>query len=354
MISRAIDSYCNMVKLEDTPHQLNLAWTQDERDFIDPPLTSLITESLTHELNSLTDIYHYAVDDPWGEHLLQPHIKHYFSLYHNEFSLSCGAGVTSLLASLSNLTEARNVVVFGDIYPDFIWWLTRASSRIGWLPDGPLDQMCHAASSGHAGIVYMERPALLAGRFDNLAQLKLFCGLLEKQGIILMIDESNANYHAPDFSSTSLLNEFSNLIVLRGLSKAWGLGGIRVAFCLSSPVLRERVRQVVPPLLNPPITLSLAATLLAQGDSTQRLRQQIILNKDKVMKMLPLNSIIPSNNALPYIFINEALKTRCALAGIRTKYHFCYQDVKKKKTLIRMSVPLEEARMNEFTRRLRS
>ncbi|MDE8755255.1 aminotransferase class I/II-fold pyridoxal phosphate-dependent enzyme [Pectobacterium polaris] len=352
MITRAIDSYSNIAKLEDTLDQLNLAWTQDERNFIDPPLTSLITECLTRELCSLKDIYHYAVDDPWGENLLSPHIKRYFSLPDNNFSLSCGAGVTSLLASLANLREASSVAVYGDIYPDFIWWLTQAKSNISWLPSGPLDEMCHAASCNNASIVFLERPALLAGQFDDLALLKKLCGLLEKRGIILLIDESNANYHAPGFSSTSLLNTFSNLIVLRGVSKAWGLGGIRVAFCLSSSALRERIRQVVPPLLNPPITLSLAAALLSKGDTTQLLRQQIILHKTKVINLLPINAVIHSNSALPYIFINEALKARCDIVGIRTKYHSCHQSLEEKKTLIRMSVPLKEERMTEFMRRL--
>ncbi|MFJ5406319.1 aminotransferase class I/II-fold pyridoxal phosphate-dependent enzyme [Pectobacterium punjabense] len=353
MIARAIDSYSTLAKLEDTLDQLNLAWTQDERDFIDPPLTPLITECLTRELCGLKDINHYAVDDPWGENRLHPHIKHYFSLPDDNFSLSCGAGVTSLLASLANLREARNVAVYGDIYPDFMWWLTQVKSNISWLPSGQLDEICHAASRSYASIVFMERPALLlADQFDDLTLLKDFCGLLEKRGIILLIDESNANYHAPRFSSASLLNTFSNLVVLRGVSKAWGLGGIRVAFCLCSPALRERIRQVVPPLLNPPITLSLAAALLSKGDTTQRLRQQIILHRDKVINLLPTNAIVNSNTALPYIFINEALRAQCDIGGIRTKYHFCHQNLEEKKTLIRMSIPLKEARMAEFVRRL--
>ncbi|MDQ0435563.1 MULTISPECIES: aminotransferase class I/II-fold pyridoxal phosphate-dependent enzyme [Pantoea] len=352
MLTRAIETYQNIAKLEDTSDHLNLAWTQDERDLIEPSIALLLSSCLTQELSNLRDIYHYPVNDPWGEQRLRSILRHYFSLPDTDFSLSCGAGVNSLLASLATLPEACNVAVYGDIYPDFIWWLTQAKSNICWLPDGQLDEMCHTASRQHASMVYLERPALLAGIFDDLASLRLFCGMLEQRGILLLIDESNANYHAPSFSSASLLNTFSNLIVLRGVSKAWGLGGLRVGFCMSSSNLEKNIRRVVPPMLNPPLTLSMVAALLGCGDTTRRLRSQIMLSKTHVLAMLSAKGVTPASAALPYFFIDEELRERFDKAGIRTKNHLFYRSLNERSTLIRMSVPLAEDRMVEFSRRL--
>ena len=66
-----------------------------------------------------------------------------------------------------------------------------------------------------------------------------------------------------------------NLVVLRGFTKAYSLGGMRVGFAVASPGVAAQVRAVLAPLQVGELSLRVAMRLLAAGDPCARLRQRI-------------------------------------------------------------------------------
>ncbi len=353
MLNRAIDSYRH-IKLDDTPAWLNLAWTQDERDFITPSLNELITRSLQDEIDGqLPATWHYAVDDPWGEQRLTPAIAHYFGVQEKTFSLACGAGVIQLLSIFPALSSRWRVAVADEVYPDFPWWLKHSGRCAERITTATVAESVQQATSIESDLYFLERPALKNGTVMSLEDVYELAVALARAGIRLLIDESNANYLPPSSSAVHLLGSLPNIIVLRGMSKAWGLGGLRMGFCLSSPALRNMLREHIPPLLNPSLTLRIAHNLLLVGDSTVELRARIKHQKQTVLDLFSGWPVIPSCEAMPYIFLPTSEEPALRKLGIGGKKHHFWREADAYSTLLRLSVPLEASRMQRLEQALK-
>ncbi|WP_042872561.1 aminotransferase class I/II-fold pyridoxal phosphate-dependent enzyme [Dickeya poaceiphila] len=345
MLNRAIDSYRHL-SLDDTPTLLNLAWTKDERDFITPPLPSLIEQSLYHEIDrKLPDIWHYAVDDPWGERRLTPAVCSYFGVKEDGLSLSCGAGVIQLLSVLPALSVKGSVAVADEIYPDFPWWLKKSGRSVWRIRAKTVTGCVKQAISLGADVFFIERPGVREDTFMSLDTVYELGMSLAGAGITLLIDESNANYQPPSYSAVHLLAYLPNIIVLRGVSKAWGLGSLRTGLCISSPALKETLREIIPPLLNPSLTLRIVHDVLTMGDSTAWLRARIQQQKQAAIMLFEGWPVMPSSNAMPYLFLPTNEETTLRHLGIGTKRHHFWQEADTTTTLLRLSVPLQESRM---------
>ena len=56
--------------------------------------------------------------------------------------------------------------------------------------------------------------------------------LLQKTKSIIVVDEAYIDFAGDDNSCLDISNEFPNLVILRTFSKAWGLAGIRLGYCI--------------------------------------------------------------------------------------------------------------------------
>lgn len=84
----------------------------------------------------------------------------------------------------------------------------------------------------------------------------------------MVLDEAYTEYVAPDRfeSPTALLQDFSNLIVTRTFSKAWGLAGLRVGYGMSSPEIADLLNRVRQPFNVNAVALAAAEAALADND----------------------------------------------------------------------------------------
>jgi histidinol-phosphate aminotransferase len=58
--------------------------------------------------------------------------------------------------------------------------------------------------------------------------------LLQNLNSILVIDEAYIDFAVNENSCVDLINEYPNLVILRTFSKAWGLAGIRLGYCIGN------------------------------------------------------------------------------------------------------------------------
>lgn len=324
---------------------LNLAWTRDERACLAVDLTAVLAGELRDEIEGkiegeidgeLPYLGRYLVRDPYGEETLGPAVAAAFELPAWRGHVTCGAGVVSLLHALARLSTAVRIV--GDTYPDLPYWVTQSGGTC-------------AASPG-AALWFLERPSLLGDAFAELADLDALCQDAARHGAIVVVDESNANYYSPAWSAAGLALTRDNLVVARGFSKAYGLGGLRLAYCVASPALTERVRQVVPPLLASSLSLRLGARVLRLGDLTAPLRARIGAHKREAMELLEragVDGLVPSSEHLPYVLSRagrDHLGARLEARGVLGKHHPLWSaDSAALAHIYRLSVPLADARL---------
>jgi histidinol-phosphate/aromatic aminotransferase/cobyric acid decarboxylase-like protein len=350
MLRLAVDSYAHLGSLADHEDSINLAWTLDERRELAVDVNQLVLRELEQEVQSGGRLIHrYMVDDPYGEQLLRPAVAKFFGTEPDGFCLFSGAGVNSLLYCLARL--AGTVHFVGDTYPDFPHWVDRLGGRCAALP-----QLSGAAQPPE--LVFLERPSLLGSDFDTLASVAQLCERLSSTGGLVLIDESNANYCPAELSAVRLLKQFDNLLVLRGLSKAFGMGALRLGYCAASTGLRQRLRGLVPPLLASSISLRLGTALLDAGDATAPLRARIAEHQPLVLSWLHAAGLVdfrPSGACLPYLLCDSGSASIRWLEarGIRGKMHPIWAGLRGcAAQLFRVSVPLSAERLARLRSRL--
>jgi histidinol-phosphate/aromatic aminotransferase/cobyric acid decarboxylase-like protein len=357
----AIDSYEQLPTLGDERGLLNLAWTLDERTCLGAELRTHMARELEAELEEeLPYLERYLVQDPYGETLLGRIVEEHFSQESWPCSLTCGAGVISLLHALARLVNDGPAYVAGDVYPDFPVWIQRSGATCV-ASDASACGRDHAASARAAGasLIFLERPCLIGDRFASLRDLRSLCE--GARGVVVLVDESNANYCPPAFSAVNLAPALDNLIVLRGLSKGYGLGGLRLSYCVASAPLGERVRSVVPPLLASSLSLRIGAAVLALGDVTAPLRQRICTSKHETRALLHtagLHDDLIAAAPLPYLLFGDAAEhARACLdsAGILGKTHLVWSArTAEVRELYRISVPLSPPRIELLRERFKT
>jgi histidinol-phosphate/aromatic aminotransferase/cobyric acid decarboxylase-like protein len=357
----ASSSYAAVGTLADGDGVLNLSWALDERDFLAVDLPSVLSRMLTDEVaGGLPWLHSYLVQDPYGDAVLSEPVAELFAMAGRPLAVTSGSGVNSLLHALAQLCREGTVYVIGDVYPDFPHWVAQAGGRCVSRISARTDAG-HAANARTLGAraVLVERPGLSPDpELDDLSRLDDLCEQLAGTGTVVIVDESYANYCPPEFSAAGLAVDTENLIVLRGMSKGYGLGGLRVGYCVTAPGTATVVRSVVPPMQASSLSLGIARKVLELGDLTSTLRDQVAIAKAEMLALLDnagLGDNLTAGAHAPYLFFAPSSPTPELLErrGVAGKmHHFWSESTLGADRLHRLSVPLREVRRNLLRERL--
>lgn len=101
----------------------------------------------------------------------------------------------------------------------------------------------------------------------NLINLDLVAAACEqyKNKSVVVVDEAYIEF-AQAKSATTLINHFENLVVLRTLSKASGLAGLRLGSIIAQAHVIAAFKKIIAPFTISSITIELAANALEMND----------------------------------------------------------------------------------------
>jgi histidinol-phosphate aminotransferase len=99
---------------------------------------------------------------------------------------------------------------------------------------------------------------------------------------IVVVDEAYINFSRQK-TFIQELTEYSNLVVLQTLSKAWGLAGLRVGMAFASEEIIEVMNKVKPPYNINESSQQLALKALANVDQVNNWIKEILLQRDKLV-----------------------------------------------------------------------
>lgn len=129
---------------------------------------------------------------------------------------------------------------------------------------------------------------------------------LLQTGLLIIVDE--AYFEFSDQTVLPLLSKFSNLIVLRTLSKWAGLAGLRLGYLIADQMLITQLIKIKPPYnVNTAAVLAGRATLENPQLSTQTVKK-IIIERERLQKQLtqfPSLTLYPSKTNSLFIQIND-------------------------------------------------
>jgi len=128
---------------------------------------------------------------------------------------------------------------------------------------------------------------------------------------IVVVDEAYIEFSSKE-SAVNLLQKYPNLIVLKTLSKAYGMAGLRIGVGISSPEIASFINRFKPPYNISSVSQSLALEQLQNEKEQAENIQTILSQKEKLKKGLAENKevvkIYPSDANFFLIEFKDAEK----------------------------------------------
>ena len=93
------------------------------------------------------------------------------------------------------------------------------------------------------GVIYLPRPHAPTGTVIALNDLDSL--IAHASDWLVVVDE--AYHHFADGNALGLASKYSNVVMIRTFSKAWGLAGVRMGYALTSDSIAKQLRKLVPP-----------------------------------------------------------------------------------------------------------
>lgn len=187
------------------------------------------------------------------------------------------------------------------------------ASKSDWQLDLPAIQ---AALDG-VKLVYVCSPNNPTGNLINSADIRELLAMTQNRALVV-VDEAYIEF-CPEASVVSWLAEFPNLVILRTLSKAFALAGLRCGFTLASEEIIGLLLKVIAPYpLSTPVADIAAQALSEQGIATMRQRvTELNARRDNLKKTLAecraVTQVFPSETNYLLFSLNDSDKAFKAL-----------------------------------------
>jgi cobalamin biosynthetic protein CobC len=185
-------------------------------------------------------------------------------------------GTQLLISLLPRLFPHESVAIFGPTYGEYARSFASAGSRVTEV--SALDELAEAPC---AVLCNPNNPD--GRRFDAETLLGL---MRERAGKgLLVVDESFADLEGDGLSLAPRLPQLG-LLVLRSLSKGYGLGGVRLGFALAEPTLAASIRAALGPWPVSGPAVEIGASALADRAWLEAARQRLTQNVTRLDGML--------------------------------------------------------------------
>ena len=166
--------------------------------------------------------------------------------------------------------------------------------------------------------------------------------LRNSEGIVV-VDQAYLEIGGEDFAP--LLNEFSNLVILRTFSKAMAMGGLRVGYCLAAPeLIREFMKCKMPYSLNF-FSMLTAEVALENTEILYPLIQKIQSERDRLFNELQLiHGLRPVPSAANFFIVRTKIPPAELVAAL-VEFGLLIRDVSSAPMLndyVRISVGTPE------------
>jgi histidinol-phosphate aminotransferase len=247
---------------------------------------------------------------------------------------------------LSTIGIGQRVNVFTPTFSYFINRCELHGMTVNRVPlnkkDNTINKEEFLQAAKQCGVVYICSPNNPTGnQFDRQSILEIIEVLKDK---LILIDEAYvefANYSLMSYASA----RYDNVIILRTLSKAFGLAGARVGYFVSNKRFAEIFRSSIqsPYPLNS-LSLTIAATVLSQSSYIKQTIKMIKAERKRVFDELArLNGIKVFRSNANFIFLESYEKYNTILKSLKKAKLVvkAFGDIDDRKGCMRITIGTE-------------
>lgn len=205
-----------------------------------------------------------------------------------------GAGADELIRLVTSQVAGRGdaVVVPTPTFGMFAVEAGLAGARVVAVPRPapadrqPIERIRAVAEAASARLVWLCSPNNPTGDAYALAEVRRLAEGLEAvvavDEVYVDLAEASAGVASGSLSAISLVDELPNVVVIRSLSKAYGLAGARVGYLVATDVLAARFDQVRLSLSVAAPSEALALAALADPDAARRRHELLVAERERL------------------------------------------------------------------------
>ena len=179
-----------------------------------------------------------------------------------------------------------------------------------------------AAVTDRTRMILVCNPNNPTGTAVRRAELDEFLAAVGED-VLVVLDEAYREFvtdpQVPD--GLSAYGDRPNVVILRTLSKAWGLAGLRVGFLIAAPAVADTVRKVVTPFSTSAVAQAAAQAALAATEEMRRRCDLVIAERARVSEAI--RKLVPGLPASQSNFVwlplgerSVPFATACAAGGV--------------------------------------
>ena len=191
--------------------------------------------------------------------------------------ITVGAGADEILDLIAKayIDGAAPAVISRPTYPMFAVLTEMAGGSIDAVPavDLRLDRQPFLDRARRARLTWVSNPNNPTGELLPFDYVETLAGATAG---ILVLDE--AYYEMSGVTGLPLIDRMPNVVVVRTLSKAFGLAGARVGYALAGPAISEALRRVRPPgsisVMSAALAVESLSDLKGMRDRVERIRSE--------------------------------------------------------------------------------
>ena len=191
--------------------------------------------------------------------------------------ITVGAGADEVLDLIAKayIDGSVRALISRPTYPMFAVLTEMAGGSIEAVPavDLRLDREAFLDRARHARLTWLSNPNNPTGELLPFDYVEALAGVTPG---ILVLDE--AYYEMSGVTGLPLIDRMPNVVVVRTLSKAFGLAGARVGYALAGPAISGALRRVRPPgsisVVSAALAVQSLADLSGMRDRVERIKTE--------------------------------------------------------------------------------
>lgn len=215
-------------------------------------------------------------------------LSDYTGIDADQIIIGCGSDEIMNMIGQSFLNPDDIVIAHAPSFSMYDIWTTIAGGKCLWVADKDggyhdIETIITAARENDAKLIYLCSPNNPTG---SLFPRHDVIQILEESGALVVLDEAYIEFKSPDDSLVELVDSYDNLLVMRTLSKAFGLAGIRCGYCLGPKHLIDMMYKVKSPYNLNKLTQAAAIVALRHRDALLDRVRVLSVERRKVYRAL--------------------------------------------------------------------
>lgn len=150
-----------------------------------------------------------------------------------------------------------------------------------------------AAVSDRTRLIFVCNPNNPTGTAVTTAQLTAFLDAVPPD-VLVVLDEAYREFVTDDEvpDGLAVFGDRPNVVVLRTLSKAWGLAGLRIGYLVAAPEVAATVRKVITPFSVSGLAQAAALAALDAEEEMRRRAALVVAERERVAQAV--RSVLPA------------------------------------------------------------